>query len=868
MSTLRWITAFGLFTILAIPFNTTPASAQVGPPPEFTLFVSQVDPSGLVRISWTPLHGVDFAMFYVYRASVPFVDSTSFAVVDSTDEMEYVDHLPNTSISTGKTYAYFVVGRTTLGLLKKTNIVEVEIPGIPPTSAFRLYAKVDNGVVHLKWERPIVALSTPFSVYRINVRFTAFPTAPGTAGDTALVATTADTLYNDTLPPVLWNLSPSPRAFIYFVSAMTTGNVVIQSSLASVVSSGPDNRDEVKIISFPPLTAQVGVQYSYDVSAVSSNTSAVIHYFVNNPLPVLDPVRCDSVTGLITVTPEIKGIIPIHVVARSNMGGEADQEFQIIVSNSNGVISGQVTDTLSHPIQGVLVEVFKRDARASFSYQAITDSLGNYRITHLDLGSYYVHAIPVRGEYAEEWYDGKASAAEADPVHILDTLHGANGINFKLRSNNAHPLPTYTVQGVVTDTLGLPISIAGTTVYFVNADFALNASSVRAYFELNHAIDFRLRGNSKFVFKTGVDSLGGYTMKIPAGSYVAFAAAPGYAIQFFNQKSYFLVADVINLGADSLGINFNLSALAPVTLGEISGQVLDSVKNIGVRARLIAFRPAWIFAADPNAVRAFFTETDSTGAYEFNDLLPGAYYILALPVGDYAPVFYSNGSQGLRWANATPITVNGNSLSGIDLYPRPLPDSARGYTSINGSVAHSGGMAGAFAGAMVFASYQNGGIAGYTLSDGQGKFLIDGLAPGSYTVSADVPGYTLVSSAQTSPTYDASGKPVGGTVSLILQTTSVQTVTKVLPTAYSIEQNYPNPFNPSTTIRYTLPIWGTVSVRVYNILGQLVTTLVDGNQNAGTYAVTFNASSLSSGVYFYRIESGSFVAIKKMMLLK
>jgi hypothetical protein len=359
-------------------------------------------------------------------------------------------------------------------------------------------------------------------------------------------------------------------------------------------------------------------------------------------------------------------------------------------------------------------------------------------------------------------------------------------------------------------------------------------------------------------------------MKVLAGSYVAFAVAPGYSIQFFNHKSYFLIADVIRLAADSLGIDFNLSALPPVTLGNISGQVLDSVKNIGVRARMIAFRQIWTFAADPNAIRAFLTETDSTGAYEFNDLLPGVYSILALPVGNYAPVFYSDGSQDFRWARATPITVNGNSLSGIDLFPRSIPDSARGYTSIDGSVAHSGGASGAFAGALVFASYQSGGIAGYSLSDGQGKFLIDGLAPGSYTVSADVPGYTLAGSAQTSPSYDVSGNAIGGTVSLSLGslTTSVQTVTKVLPTTYSIEQNYPNPFNPSTTIRYTLSVSGMVSVRVYNILGQLIATLVNGNQNAGRYAVTFNASSFSSGVYFYRIESGSFAAVKKMMLLK
>ena len=88
------------------------------------------------------------------------------------------------------------------------------------------------------------------------------------------------------------------------------------------------------------------------------------------------------------------------------------------------------------------------------------------------------------------------------------------------------------------------------------------------------------------------------------------------------------------------------------------------------------------------------------------------------------------------------------------------------------------------------------------------------------------------------------------------------------PQGYALETNFPDPFNPSTTIRYTLPVSCRGAVHVYNILGQAVGTLVDGTQNLGTYEVSFNASALSSGVYFYRIESGSFEAVKKMMLLK
>jgi hypothetical protein len=85
---------------------------------------------------------------------------------------------------------------------------------------------------------------------------------------------------------------------------------------------------------------------------------------------------------------------------------------------------------------------------------------------------------------------------------------------------------------------------------------------------------------------------------------------------------------------------------------------------------------------------------------------------------------------------------------------------------------------------------------------------------------------------------------------------------------YSLSQNYPNPFNPVTQIRYTLEKPGLVTIKVYDLLGSLVTTLVDEQQNAGLHTVNFNASDLTSGVYFYEINSGSFRSTKKMMLVK
>jgi len=88
------------------------------------------------------------------------------------------------------------------------------------------------------------------------------------------------------------------------------------------------------------------------------------------------------------------------------------------------------------------------------------------------------------------------------------------------------------------------------------------------------------------------------------------------------------------------------------------------------------------------------------------------------------------------------------------------------------------------------------------------------------------------------------------------------------PLVYSLNQNYPNPFNPTTTISYTLPERSAVSLRVYNILGQIVETLVNTEQTSGNHVVVFDANRLSSGVYFYRLEAGRFTQVMKMMLLK
>ncbi len=111
---------------------------------------------------------------------------------------------------------------------------------------------------------------------------------------------------------------------------------------------------------------------------------------------------------------------------------------------------------------------------------------------------------------------------------------------------------------------------------------------------------------------------------------------------------------------------------------------------------------------------------------------------------------------------------------------------------------------------------------------------------------------------------------IANTVTKPATVTSVEN--DVVPQAFSLDQNYPNPFNPSTKIQYTVGNAGLVSLKVYDLLGNEVATLVNSNQEAGSYTIPFNTSeaklNLSSGVYFYRLEAGSFVSTKKLILVK
>ena len=251
--------------------------------------------------------------------------------------------------------------------------------------------------------------------------------------------------------------------------------------------------------------------------------------------------------------------------------------------------------------------------------------------------------------------------------------------------------------------------------------------------------------------------------------------------------------------------------------------------------------------------------------------------------GIYNGVYIST-DNGETWANKTDTLIDINALAsvGTDVfagrYLWPVnsfsPPTAPGgvFRSTDGGLTWSPFSSGLPFNPSVYAPAVNS-IAVH------GEYVFAGLDPGLYSSTItnnnwanfgqNLPGGRVLSLFVNDSSVFAGTELSGIWRAPLSAVTGVkQPIASALPRSFQLEQNYPNPFNPSTTISYQLSEVSIVKLNVYDILGRQVATLVNGRQNAGNYNVTFNASNLSTGVYFYRLQAGTYSNTKKLMLIK
>ncbi len=523
-----------------------------------------------------------------------------------------------------------------------------------------------------------------------------------------------------------------------------------------------------------------------------------------------------------------------YYVTAENDSGESTPSDTAVVSIDSSLVKGVISGTVMDNSTNAAIVNAKVAFIPVFGWDLTfvkTDSMGNFSANLLP-GTYLIYSNA--SGYYPEFYNNVRNIFHATKVQ----LNSGDSLSFAITLQKKIVPVQHMLSGTVTDTAGNPLK-AWIEVY--------NVAFNTYHWRYHHGV---------------TDSAGHYSVNVRAGDTVVVFAHPfnhNYIPQFYNDKSNFMDADRIAISSDTSGINFMLNH-KPVYNNGISG-VVKNDSSMGVNALIFAIR----LNDRHDGHKRYSAVTDSLGNYSFTHMYPGSYILLAVPERNYEPTFFRyDGTQTLRWKDADSVVVNSSGIvSGINFTVAADTDS--GADMVSGTIRDNSGNP--VCGAFVFAVDNNQQISAYGISDANGNYTIAGLVPGSYSIGTDKYGYTSDQTSNVSLDYNGNYTSSASFTLSPVDVTSINTAGTTV-TNYQLYQNYPNPFNPTTVIKFSVPVASRVSLKVYNVLGSEVATLVNGEKPEGNYSVTFNGSNLASGIYFYQLKAGNFIQTKKLVLMK
>lgn len=485
--------------------------------------------------------------------------------------------------------------------------------------------------------------------------------------------------------------------------------------------------------------------------------------------------------------------------------------------NTSATLTGTVTDAVSSdPIVGA--QVIGTATSGGIDWSTTTDGSGAYSV-HADAGNFNV--------VAQMW-----GYTTSTPVAVV-LATGANTQDMSLS-----PLPTFAISGNVTGNPGG--NIAGATVS-INCSFTTDSAG--------HNLD------------AVTDAAGHYSIDVPEGSNnIVSASATGFIAQTHS--------GTVVASADQTVDFILLPTAADPT--RMSGKILDcGGSGLAAKGTVYAYPVVSGLVVDAPVTMP----VDSGNTFTYTGLPAGDYDLWFLPQDNtrFTPDYYSSPSCTGNWANATTITLAiSQQLAGRDIRIQQVAIPSGPYsvfgtiTVLIPSITEV-----PLDSVRVYARDSVGTLIAFATTDAQGNFTIANLPKATYHLSVDRIGYnvkirdSVVHLTSTSPDSLA----VKADVKMLKQgTTGIVDSPTDLPAALALHENYPNPFVGSTTVSFSTNHSGSVVIDVRDVLGRIVSTVVNGTLPQGEHIVEFNAANLPAGVYFTRLASAGRAVVKTMVV--
>jgi hypothetical protein len=504
-----------------------------------------------------------------------------------------------------------------------------------------------------------------------------------------------------------------------------------------------------------------------------------------------------------------------------------------------GSISGLVTDReTGAAIADAVVEAFNERMvldrnTAALGLRATTDESGHYTIENVPDGAYIV--VANAREYLAEYYKEAPSKQEATLVEV-DNSAIVGDIDFTLDMGG-------TISGLVaSEEDSLPIG----------------GALVQAY-----------EKNSGLHRRTQTANDGSYQITgLRTGDYYVFAAAEDFQPEFFENARHRGEATLVKVESpgETAGIDMYLDPVEN-RRGTITGRITSDTDAEPLGGSVVV-------AVSAKHRIPFITFSGPRGHYNLTGLPATSYYVFAWSPG-YIGEFFDDAK---RFKNAEPVAVEeGQITAGIDFGLEPVP--RRGGYVIRGKIrARSDDRP--LHGILVHARLDSD-VEVSAVTDFNGDYIIEGVPAGRYKIEATGAGYTdsYFGGENIEEANDVEVGNLQDAPEIVLSMgedniTSVGSTTADLPESYSLDQNFPNPFNPETTIKYQIAEVSEVTLKVYNMIGQEVATLVRSQHTPGSYTVQWNGRDdfgrpVASGLYVFKLSAGEkFSTSRRMLLLK